>query len=603
MLENMPNLAMKQEFKAPAPVEMGSAPVVLVRTIEQTRKDQAWEAEEMARKLQRKREVAADRILAHADGSAIIPIDQLAAIYDFAMPVLVDRGVAESITLESVLQATEEYDDQPTSMIGIDALPPQVPVSERDQLEADEQAKYEKMWGFEQYRVVAPGEGIAPRFIQIAKPKAGSEVIDFGAGTGRGALMLAIMGMKVRMVDFAENCLDEDVRNALTTQAHVLDFTQHDLNKPLPFTAEYGMCTDVLEHIPPQFMARVVSNILHASQHVFFQISCEDDHCGALIGRPLHLSVHPYKWWHEFFTSLGAVIHWSEDQTHSCLFYVSAWIQGKDMVDAGVLNTTMEKVRENVAHNIQGGWQQVSPHETNDLELMILGSGPSLNDSEGEIRRLQAQGVKIITLNGAYNWCVDNGIRPVNQVVVDARPFNARFTHDPRDNDGDRGDRFFIASQCDPSVFEGLPKDRTWMWHTTAETIKDVLNEHLPIWWGIPGGSTVLLRAIPMFRMLGYRKFHLFGCDSCMMDGVHHSISQPENDSPHIMPVIMGGKKFVCQPDQYSQAQEFMDLIRVFGNEIELEIYGNGLLAEILKTGAEMAGESLTPTASEQFVL
>jgi len=37
-----------------------------------------------------------------------------------------------------------------------------------------------------------------------------------------------------------------------------------------------------------------------------------------------------------------------------------------------------------------------------------------------------------------------------------------------------------------------------------------------------------------------------------------------------------------------SQAQEFIDLIKMLGDEIELEVYG-GLLHHILKTGASYA--------------
>jgi 2-polyprenyl-3-methyl-5-hydroxy-6-metoxy-1,4-benzoquinol methylase len=145
-----------------------------------------------------------------------------------------------------------------------------------------EREKYQKMWAREEYRQVAPGEDVAQVFLQQARPKHGSEVIDFGSGTGRGALMIALFGgCKVHMLDFADNCLDEDVRNALKTQAHALQFTLHDLNKPVPFSAPYGYCTDVLEHIPPEYVDRVLLNVLRSAQHVFFQISCEDDVCGS----------------------------------------------------------------------------------------------------------------------------------------------------------------------------------------------------------------------------------------------------------------------------------------------------------------------------------
>jgi hypothetical protein len=40
-----------------------------------------------------------------------------------------------------------------------------------------------------------------------------------------------------------------------------------------------------------------------------------------------------------------------------------------------------------------------------------------------------------------------------------------------------------------------------------------------------------------------------------------------------------------------AQAHEFMDLIKFLGDEIELAIYGDGLLSHILRTGAELSQE------------
>lgn len=449
-----------------------------------------------------------------------------------------------------------------------------------------EQGKYATLWSRDEYRQVAPGEGVAPIFVQTARPKPGAEVIDFGAGTGRGALMIALLsGARVHMLDFADNCLDEEVRQALTTQAHALTFTQHDLTAPAPKSARYGFCTDVMEHIPTDQVELVLKNILAAAQHVFFQISCVDDVMGALIGAPLHLTVQPYAWWLKKLQAMDCVVHWSQDCGSHCMFYVTAWQSGDELVKVGVLNTEEETCRRNVVTNIQAGWQQVQPHETNDVEVMIVGGGPSLGNHFDKIRELRAAGVKLVTLNGAYNWALEHGLKPSAQIVVDARAFNARFTHPVVDDC-----KYLIASQCDPAVLEGLPVDRTLLWHTTAETYRAELDAHYDAWWVVPGGSTVLLRAIPLLRMLGFVRFHLFGCDSCCADQAHHAYSQPENDGA-AFPVIVGDRAFVCQPWMASQAQEFMDLIRFMGDEIELEIYGDGLLAHILRTGAELSTE------------
>lgn len=457
-----------------------------------------------------------------------------------------------------------------------------------------EQQKYERMWSHIRYREVAPGEGIAIRFLQQAKPKAGASVIDFGAGTGRGSVMLAIhAGVNVHMLDFAENCLDEFVKDALQTQP-LLKFTQHDLTQPCPIEAEYGYCTDVMEHIPPEQVDKVLSNILRAAEHVFFQIACEDDTCGKLIGETLHLSVHDYSWWLKKLQAFDCVVHWSEDYKSHCMFYVTAWQNASTFIEHGILNTTEAELLEHVKTNIAGEWKQAFPHATNDMEVAILAGGPSLNAYAEELRDMKKAGVKMVTLNGAYNWAQEQGLWPVSQIVVDGREFNSRFTKPV-----DEKNMYLIASQVHPSVLDSLPPSRTFLWHTNIALIKEELDKRYSLWFNTPGGSTVLLRAIPLLRMLGYKKFHLYGCDSCLDSSephnkgiVHHAYAQTENDKDLVMPVTCGDRIFHCHPWMACQASEFMDLIKVFGDEIELSIAGDGLLAHILTTGALMAEEN-----------
>lgn len=445
--------------------------------------------------------------------------------------------------------------------------------------------KYRKMWDLPEYRTIAPGEGAATRFLQTARPKAGSTVIDFGAGTGRGALMLAIMGnVRVEMLDFAANCLDEDVRNALTTQAHMLAFHEHDLTMRSQITAEYGYCTDVMEHIPPEQVDLVLQNILVAARHVYFQIACTDDSCGVMIGEKLHLSVHPHAWWLKKFQDLDCTVHYSLDEEHTASFYVSAWVDGETLKDAGILNVLEQAVIDNVKINIEGPWQNVVPHETNDMEVMILGGGPSLGQFAEQIKVMRAAGVKLVTLNGTYNWALEQGLSPSATVVVDAREFNHRFTHPVTD-----GCKYLISSQVHPKVLEGLPQERTYLWHQPTEYLREILNAKYPVWYQIPGGSTVMLRAIPLLRLLGFKKFHLFGFDSCLFESAHHAYSQPENDKDPAIDCFVEGRKFLCHPWMVSQAQEFMALVKFMGNEIDLEVYGDGLIAHIIKSGAEKA--------------
>lgn len=178
-----------------------------------------------------------------------------------------------------------------------------------------EQEKYEQMWSHADYREVSPGEAVAKTFLEVAQPKAGDKVVDFGCGTGRGALAIAEHSdCDLTLVDFTENSRDAEARS--------FPFIRADLTKPIPVRGDYGFCCDVMEHIHPKDVERVIRNLFRCTKQVFFQISLVHASMGYLIGQPLHLTVANYAWWMELFQSLGYSVVWSKDEGISAMFYV-----------------------------------------------------------------------------------------------------------------------------------------------------------------------------------------------------------------------------------------------------------------------------------------
>jgi hypothetical protein len=175
-----------------------------------------------------------------------------------------------------------------------------------------EREKYIRMWAIPGYRRLAPGEDAAAEFLDIVKPD--GRVIDFGSGTGRGALALSKAGVDVWMVDFASNCRDNEVLH--------LPFVEHDLTEPLALRAPYGYCTDVMEHIPPGQVETVIRNIMESAGTVFFQIATVPDNFGAVINQRLHLTVEPHDRWRETFTRLGYVVTFDRDIGQQSQFVV-----------------------------------------------------------------------------------------------------------------------------------------------------------------------------------------------------------------------------------------------------------------------------------------
>lgn len=448
-------------------------------------------------------------------------------------------------------------------------------------------ARYEKIWERPEYREVAPGEMTAMTFLQQARVEKDSECIDFGCGTGRGALMLAALGgMKVTMVDFAKNCLDPEVRQACETQPDRIKFVVRDLNKTLPFHAAYGYCVDVMEHIPTSDVPKVLRNILSSANHVFFSIALFDDmHGKNLSDGPLHLTVKPASWWLEQMTQLGAVIHWSASDINKCMVYCSTWKDASEVIAGGKINVPEAIIDAQVVSNVNAGWQHAIPRDKQNREVVVLAGGPSTVTQIEEIKKLREEGAGLVTVNGAYAWALENGLEPSVQIVLDGRAFNARFTRPVT-----AYTKYLIGSQVHPSTLEGLPFERTFLWHSgLTDANEQLIRDKLGYFFPIPGGSTVMLRAIPLLRMLGFWRLHLFGFDSCVFNGRHHAYAQSENDNEPLIPVTCGGKTFECTPWMLSQASEFRDMVKFMGNEVELAVYGDGLIANMIASGASFS--------------
>jgi hypothetical protein len=259
-------------------------------------------------------------------------------------------------------------------------------------------------------------------------------------------------------------------------------------------------------------------------------------------------------------------------------------------------NTTDEVILAQVAQNIRRGLPQIHPHPINPHTALLVCGGPSLRDTEAELVEAHWRGGKIIACNGSYQWCIERNLKPSAAVMLDAREFNSRFIETPV-----FGCKYLLAAQCHPRAFD-LCRDReTILWHvcTAGQAELDLINAYyfercFPVVLGV----TVGIRAIQLLRMLGFTSIEIFGLDSCWLEGHHHGYEQPENNRDGRRRVWLRPKghdakaqRFECAPWHVKQADDFMKLIRDRGNMFQLNVHGKGLLAAILRTGAEIQAE------------
>lgn len=172
----------------------------------------------------------------------------------------------------------------------------------RPTTEQDEYEKYTEIWKNPGYRINSPAmrdhfEGISE---WVEKHKL-HQLIDFGAGKGTLDLALRAKGYAVHMLDLAENCLDDDVREALDEE---LTFEQACLWDDTERHADGVICIDVLEHIPMTHVQTVIEHIHATATHGYCNAALFPHIVG---GVDLHLTIMQPKWWFQFFPDAECV--------------------------------------------------------------------------------------------------------------------------------------------------------------------------------------------------------------------------------------------------------------------------------------------------------
>ncbi len=268
--------------------------------------------------------------------------------------------------------------------------------------------------------------------------------------------------------------------------------------------------------------------------------------------------------------------------------------------DAGC-NVPDAVMREQVRASIRRGLPQVMPHAPNPDSAILVCGGPSLKDAEQDLVRAVWAGGKVVTVNGAYGWCLERNIRPAATVMLDAREFNKKFVEREVP-----GCRYLLASQCHPATFDACRDRATFIWHACSggdEELAELRVYYFDRVYPVTIGTTVAVRAISLLRMLGFERIEVFGLDSCWLCDEHHAYGQSENDADQRLSVWLRPKssdgshrddkaqRFICSPWMVKQAMDFLDLVSDRGQSFQLSVHGPGLIATMIRTGAALETE------------
>jgi hypothetical protein len=234
-------------------------------------------------------------------------------------------------------------------------------------------------------------------------------------------------------------------------------------------------------------------------------------------------------------------------------------------------------VQRNIEDNLKRGLPEL--HELpswkkfkGEHPIAIVGGGPSLTDTLDELRSFR----HVMVCGSAHDYLIEQGFEPEFAVVLDPDPIAANYIRKPC-----KTTTYFVASNCDASVFEALKHHQIVLWHC-AGTVPDEL---VPIQNKIGGGCTVVLRSIGIALLMGYGNQHFFGFDSCMKGDQHHAYPAEDVDEPVEVRMIGSDRIYWSAPYQLAQAQQFQDILRQHGKFFTPTIHGDGLISEIMRMG------------------
>lgn len=164
----------------------------------------------------------------------------------------------------------------------------------------------------------SPGYDFSAQFRDIVGEARGT-ILDAGCGAGLGAVALAEAGFTIAMM-----CDLIDVRGPA---AQAFPFREaclwHALRPQLRLgTVDWVYSCDVLEHLPTQFVALAIDQMLRvATRGVFLSVMLKADKLGVFVGKPLHQTIRPYRWWRDTCRELGRLTD-ARDLGTSATFYL-----------------------------------------------------------------------------------------------------------------------------------------------------------------------------------------------------------------------------------------------------------------------------------------
>lgn len=250
------------------------------------------------------------------------------------------------------------------------------------------------------------------------------------------------------------------------------------------------------------------------------------------------------------------------------------------------LNNDPANMLLNAKANMERDLPWFAPQNEHNRTAMIVGGGPSLNDTLKLLRTRRNKKTDIFALNGTHDFLLSQNIRSDYLVMLDSRQDNVGFVKRPR-----KHVKYLIAAQCHPDVFDALEGQDVTLWFAEQAGMMELVEheKEKPVIL-VCGGNTVGLKTLSLAYLMGYRRFDVYGFDSCYRDKDNHAYPQPLNDGEEVREIYAGGRKFLAAPWMCKQAEWFQkQAVDLFKRGCDVRVNGDGLISHMIRYSQEVA--------------
>ena len=215
------------------------------------------------------------------------------------------------------------------------------------------------------------------------------------------------------------------------------------------------------------------------------------------------------------------------------------------------------------------------------LIALVISAGDDYKNHLDALRELSTNPeYRVFCVKTNHNDLIAEGIVPFGCILLDPRPKVRRFITPHKDV------KYFAASMVHPSTIDLLKPFQLYLYNAVvnageAEIIRAIPNQPRAMRL-VGGGSTAAARAIPLIKQLGFRRFVLYGYDSCYAEPKDET-ELTKNGQKKFWRVEKHGKTFWTSLELLAQAQDFEKYGEMINNDqsLEIECVGDGMIPHI----------------------